>query len=90
MNILAMDLGKSKTVICYYDSQTGKHRYSTVRTTPQQIHDVLAEYCPQRVVFEIGGLAGWVKDIACALNIDVQAANTTHQAWLHRSRNEEP
>jgi transposase len=81
MNILAMDLGKSNTVICYYDSESGKHKYGKVKTTPRQIHDLLAEHKPDRVVFEICSAAGWVYDIATAIGIEVQAANTNHQAW---------
>jgi transposase len=87
MNILAMDLGKSKSVICNYDSQTGKHRYITVKTEPQQIHDMLVEFSPDRVAFEICTLAGWVYDIAAALNIEVQVANTSHQAWRWKNVN---
>ena len=73
MNILAMDLGKSNTVICNYDSETGKHQFSKVNTTPQEIHDMLAEDSPDRVVFEIGALAGWVHDIAASLAIEIDA-----------------
>ena len=81
MNILAMDLGKNNTVICKYDSETGEHKFIKVKTTPQKIHDMLVENAPDRVVFEIGALTGWVYDIAAALKIDAQVANTSHQAW---------
>jgi transposase len=81
MNILAMDLGKNNTVICNYESETGKHEFGKVKTMPQEIHDMLVENAPDRVVFEIGALAGWVYDIAAALNFEVQIANTSHQAW---------
>jgi len=81
MNILAMDLGKSNTVICNYDSESGKHQFCKVKSTPQEIHDMLVENSPDRVVFEIGASAGWVHDIAVSLAIEVQVANTNHQAW---------
>jgi len=81
MNILAMDLGKSNTVFCNYDSETGKHKYGKVKTVPQQIHDMFTQYSPDRVVFEIGAAAGWVHDIVTALSIEAQVANTNHQAW---------
>jgi len=81
MNILAMDLGKNKTVVCIYDQTSGKHRYKTVRTCPQQIHDLFIEYRSDRVVFEICSAAGWVFDIAKCLGIEVQVANTNGQAW---------
>jgi transposase len=81
MNILAMDLGKNNTVICNYDSETGEHKFTKVKTMPQEIHDMLVGNVPDRVVFEIGALTGWVYDIATALKFEVQVANTIHQAW---------
>ena len=81
MIILAMDLGKCNTVVCSYDSQSGKHHYEKVKTSPRRIHDVLVEYSPDRLVFEVGVSAGWVQDIAVSLKIEPQAANTSHQAW---------
>ena len=35
MNILALDLGKYKTVFCEYDSENGKHDFGKINTTPQ-------------------------------------------------------
>ena len=81
MNILAMDLGKSKTVVCFYNSSTGKHKFGKVKTMPQHIHDLIAEQSPDRVVFEICSLAGWVYDIVKALGIEVEVANPNTQAW---------
>ena len=81
MNILAMDLGKSNTVICFYDSDNGEHKFGKVKTTPRQIHDLLAEHKPDRVVFEICSSAGWVYDICSALKIDTQVANPNTQGW---------
>jgi len=81
MNILAMDIAKSKTVVCYYDSESGRHKYGKVKTSPQQIHDLVAEYSPDRVVFEICSSAGWLHDIVTALGTEVQVANTNTQAW---------
>jgi len=46
MNILAMDLGKSKTMVYENDSKNGKHKYYKVLTSPQKIHGLIAEKCP--------------------------------------------
>ena len=58
MNILAMDLGKSNTVVCFYDSDSAKHKFGKVKTAPQQIHDLIAEHSPDRIVFEMGSATG--------------------------------
>ena len=81
MNILAMDLGKSNTVICFYNSNTAEHKFKKVRTTPQRIHDLLVEHLPDRVVFEISSAAGWVYDICSALGLNTRVANPNTQAW---------
>jgi transposase len=72
-------------VICFYDSASGKHKFGKVKTTPQQMHDLIAEYNPDRIVFEICTAAGWVYDIAKSLCDDVEVANTNHQAWRWKS-----
>ncbi len=81
MNILAMDLAKSNTVFCIYDSNNGEYEFGKVKTTPQQIHDLMVERSPDRVVFEICTIAGWVFDIVKALKIEVEVANPNHDAW---------
>lgn len=85
MNILAMDLGKSNTVVCFYDSLTGKHKYDKTKTTPQRMHDLFVGYSPDRVVFEICSAAGWIYDICMALKIETQVANPNTQGWRWRN-----
>ena len=81
MNILALDLGKYKTVFCDYNSVNGEHEFGKVKTTPQAIHDLIVEREPQRVVLEVCNTAGWVVDIAKTLGKETETANTTHDAW---------
>lgn len=81
MNILAMDLGKSKTVVCFYDSETGEHRFDKVLTRPQQLHDLIVEQSPDRVVFEICSCAGWIYDLVHGLVAEIEVANPNTQGW---------
>jgi len=81
MNILALDLGKYKTVFCDYNSINGEHEFGKVKTTPKEIHNLIVEKEPQRVVLEVCNIAGWVVDIARALGKETETANTTHDAW---------
>jgi transposase len=81
MNILAMDLSKSNTVFCLYNKDSAKSRYGKVKTTPQQIHDLIVKYSPDRIVFEVCSAAGWVFDTADGLCSEVQVANPNTQAW---------
>jgi len=40
--IIALDLGKFKSVACVMDARTRKHTFATVDTTPAALHDLLA------------------------------------------------
>ncbi|WP_437191107.1 IS110 family transposase [Planctomicrobium sp. SH527] len=81
MKILAIDLGKFKSVACVYESATGEHSFTSVSTKPSDIYDLLTTHHPQRVVIEIGSAAGWIHDLAVAMEIPIQVANPNHEAW---------
>jgi transposase len=81
MRILALDLGKSKTVYCDYNSGDNEGSYGKIKTSPQDMHDLIIRYAPNRIVFEVCSIAGWVYDIATSLCSDVQVANPNHEGW---------
>lgn len=81
MRILAIDLGKSKSVACVYETETAEHRFTGIETTPAVFHDLIAAEAPARVVIEIGPIAGWVCDLCRAMGVEVQVANTNGEAW---------
>ena len=53
MQILAIDLGKFKSEAVIFDSETNKHAFTRVSTSPQVIHDLLIEHEPDRLVIEV-------------------------------------
>ncbi len=79
--ILAIDLGKFKSVACIYDTSTTKHRFRTVATSPGELHDLLVEVSPDRLVIEVCGIAGWIYDLACSLEMPIEVANPRHEGW---------
>lgn len=84
MKILALDLGKFKSVACVYDTHSLQHRFETVTSGAQALHDLLVEHEPDRVVIEICTIAGWVSDLVRTLGIELQVASTSHEAWRWR------
>ena len=84
MKILALDLGKSKTVACNLDSVDNSERFTTVASTPTALTALFEGEQPDRVVFEIGPQAGWVHDLVAAHGLDAQVANPNHEAWRWR------
>lgn len=85
MKILALDLGKSKSVGCILDTATHAIRYMQVKTAPFAVHDALCRVRPDRVVFEVGTSAGWVHDVVTAFGVEVQVANPNHEGWRWRN-----
>lgn len=81
MKILALDLGKNKSVFVSFVTGGGDREYGKVATTAQAIHDLLVKHSPDRLVIEAGPSAGWVHDLGQALGIQVQVANGNDERW---------
>jgi transposase len=85
-SIIAVDLGKFKSVACLFETGPRRHRFETIDTTPQRLHELFvanASDQPSRtlVVVECCDAAGWVYDLASALGLAVKVANCRHEAW---------
>jgi transposase len=80
MKILALDLGKFKTVFCF-QTDDQPPLYGKVATDRQAVHDLLVLRQPDRLVIEIGPSAGWVHDLAVALGLTVQVVNPNDERW---------
>ena len=65
MKILAIDLGKYKSVACNYVTATGKARFATVVTHVLELDRLLQRENPDLVVIETCSIAGWVHDLCC-------------------------
>lgn len=80
MKILALDLGKFKSVACEFETGTLKDQFETVRTTPEELRELLQKRNPDRVVIEICPIAGWVSDLVSELGYELQVASTNDEA----------
>lgn len=85
MKILALDLGKSKSAACVYDTDSATSRFTTVKTAPFSLWNLLEREAPDRVVLEVGTPAGWVSDLARRRGCVVQVANPNHEGWRWRN-----
>ena len=79
--IVAIDLGKFKSVACTYDSETAESSFRTVATTPAALHELFVELQPEQIVIEICGIAGWIHDLARSLELRIDVVDTRHEAW---------
>ena len=74
LTIVALDLGKFKSVLCVMDVTTRTHRFSTVESTPAGIRDavrplVSSDPAQTLVVFETCDTCGWVHDEVAPLGV---------------------
>src|SRR5262245_12886028 len=79
--ILALDLGKYKSVACSYDRGGGQPRFETLTTSRHDLRVLLQRHRPAVAVFEACTLAGWVSDLCGELGLPCKVANTASEAW---------
>ena len=85
MKILAIDMGKSKSVACVYQLPEGQESYHSLPTAPKDFYDWIVKSAADLVVIEIGPLAGWVRDLCEALGQKLLVANTSDEPWRWRN-----
>jgi transposase len=79
--ILAVDLGKYKSVACLLDPATGEYRVTSLETTRAELARLLAERRPGVVIIEACLSAGWVLDLCTGQGVTCLVANTAGEAW---------
>jgi transposase len=79
--ILALDLGKYKSVACWHDGAGSAPRFETLTTSRHDLRSLLLRCRPAVVVFEACTLAGWVCDLCGELGVACKVANTASEAW---------
>src|SRR5260370_16666814 len=79
--ILAIDLGKYKSVACLHDPDSGEFRWTTFDTSREEMKKLFGKERPAVVIIEACLLAGWVRDLCDALGVRCLVANTASEAW---------
>ncbi len=81
MKILALDLGKFKTMCCIFDTNTREHEFLTATTDRSYLTTVFKEYKVDLVVMEACGPSGWINDLAVSLGYKTLVCSTNEDAW---------
>jgi transposase len=79
--ILALDLGKYKSVACLYGPDGGEARFLTVPSTRAELARLIERHRPAVVVLEACTLAGWLHDLCAEHGVVGKVANTASEAW---------
>ena len=80
MKILALDLGKNKSVFVDY-AVGGDRVFGKINTNVQELRKLLERRVPDRLLIEAGPAAGWVCDLAETMKVPVQVANGNDERW---------
>jgi transposase len=83
--ILAIDLGKFNSVLCWFDSTTKATTFRTVPTTPEKLREAMVRQPGVTVVVEACSPAGWVSDLCGELGVPVIVASTNGAAWAWKN-----
>lgn len=81
MKILAIDLGKFKSVACLFDTTTNESEFETIVTQRWGFEQLLAKTQPEQVVVETSSVSAWVHDCGQELGYKVIVANPSAEAW---------
>lgn len=79
--ILAIDLGKFKSVTCLLNTETNDTEFWTMSTDRHYLLTVLKKYDPDLVVIEACGISGWVHDVCKGEGYEVLVCNPAQEAW---------
>jgi transposase len=82
--ILAIDLGRFNSVLCWYEPTTKATSFRATPTTPADLRRELLRRPVGRVVIEACSPAGWVHDLCGEVGLACAVANTTGAAWQWR------
>ena len=81
MKILAIDLGKFKSVACLLDTETNSTQYHTLASDAGYLRSFLSAMTAEQIVFEACSLAGWVHDLCVEMGFAVLVCNPNQEAW---------
>jgi len=79
--IVAIDLGKFKSVACLYTGDPASATFVSFPTDREHLQKLFAKHRPVAVVIEACLLAGWVHDLCHELGLPCHVANTASEAW---------
>jgi len=87
--IIALDLGKFKTVACVMNVADRSHVFETIEMSPAAVHELLARHATDPaeqtlVVFETCDCCGWVYDLCVALGLSAKVVAANSEAWQWR------
>ena len=85
MNIIAIDLGKFNSMVCFYDTNSNEHSFQLASTDRRYLHKVLTTHACDLVVMEACSASGWISDLCDELGLNKLVCSTHEEAWRWRN-----
>ena len=85
MNIIAIDLGKFNSMVCFFDSASNEYRTQLVKSERGYLQTVLNNHPVDLVVMEACSASGWVHDLCRELGLPTLVCSTHEDAWRWRN-----
>ncbi|TWT78656.1 Transposase IS116/IS110/IS902 family protein [Planctomycetes bacterium CA13] len=82
MMICSLDLGKFKSVACFYDCKTRKFSFEAILTRRSHIDKLLDDNEFDLLVMEACGPSGWISDVCQQREIKTLVCSTNDEAWM--------
>ena len=87
--IIALDLGKFKTVACVMDTSTRQHQFESIEMSQPTLHELIVKHLTPEpahtlVACETCDAAGWVHDLCAGLGASIVVAHCRGEAWQWR------
>lgn len=79
--ILAIELGKYKSVACFYQPCSAQVAFHTFTTSRSELLALLDQHRGVVVVIEACVLTGWIHDLCGSVGVLCLVANTSSEAW---------
>lgn len=80
MKILALDLGKFKTMCCLFDSNSRAYEFFTATTDRHYLSTIFKNHKVDLVVMEACGPSGWINDLAVSHGHKTLVCSTNEDA----------
>lgn len=85
MNIIAIDLGKFNSMVCFFDSETNESTTQLIKSERGYLRTLLENNAADLVVMEACCASGWVHDLCQQLNLETLVCSTHEDAWRWRN-----
>ena len=85
MIIIAIDLGKFNSIVCFFDSARNEYRFQLIKTERGYLWTLLTKHVSDLVVMEACTASGWVSDLCDELKLQRLVCSTQEEAWRWRS-----